>query len=469
MVHSKVSMVAAAAILLVASARAQETNDPSTPRGHVRASELIGAEVEDSRGDSHGKLIELFLAPTHDAVLYAVVRCEADEDKDYLVPPEAIRIERDGDDDCVLRVEPDALRAMSSYRRDDFGDAQRIASREHANTSGTYEYRRASEVLGRMVVDSSGEELGSLDDLLIQNSTGSIPFAIVAMGGVLGIGENKHVVPPTAITETSRKNGKARLRIDSTKGMLAAAPTCDKNGCPDPSDAAFVTRMNEFYGIESGAQPVALLHTSDLVDCNVRMRNTTHDIGKVRDVTFAPADGRLAFVVVEIDDLDGVSDRTVALPWQLVRFDAPTGALMLDTSASRLGNDACVVANGVADLDSATTRDRLTSHFGSQHSATMTEGQSSIRGKDLLTRDVNDRTGADVGEVEDVAFDLGSGKLRYVAVLLDRGDRLVALQWNELRLARDAKSPLTMLVDEPTAALERRSARDSMHDGRKDG
>ncbi|HEY8555235.1 MAG TPA: PRC-barrel domain-containing protein [Burkholderiales bacterium] len=54
--------------------------------------------------------------------------------------------------------------------------------------------RRASELIGMTVVDSRGEEIGEIDDLVVSPEDGRI-FAVLAIGGVIGIGERLISVP----------------------------------------------------------------------------------------------------------------------------------------------------------------------------------------------------------------------------------------------------------------------------------
>ncbi|HEX6998172.1 MAG TPA: PRC-barrel domain-containing protein [Gammaproteobacteria bacterium] len=55
-------------------------------------------------------------------------------------------------------------------------------------------HRRASELIGMTVVDSRGEEIGEIDDLVVSPADGRV-FAVLAVGGVVGIGERLISVP----------------------------------------------------------------------------------------------------------------------------------------------------------------------------------------------------------------------------------------------------------------------------------
>ncbi|GIK48536.1 MAG: PRC-barrel domain-containing protein [Hyphomonadaceae bacterium] len=54
---------------------------------------------------------------------------------------------------------------------------------------------RAKKVLGTAVKDTSGEKIGSVEDLVLDKQSNSILFAVVSFGGVLGMGEKYHPLP----------------------------------------------------------------------------------------------------------------------------------------------------------------------------------------------------------------------------------------------------------------------------------
>jgi hypothetical protein len=65
-------------------------------------------------------------------------------------------------------------------------------------TTTTSHWVAAREALGARVVDLAGEKLGTLEDLAI-DPRGQVTFAIVAFGGLLGLGEKLFVVPWTLL------------------------------------------------------------------------------------------------------------------------------------------------------------------------------------------------------------------------------------------------------------------------------
>lgn len=80
----------------------------------------------------------------------------------------------------------------------------------------------ADDARGRTVVDRNGDEVGEVDDLLIDPDERRVRFLQVASGGFLGLGENKRLVPVDAVTAMDDT-----IQIDKDRSHVAEAPVYD--------------------------------------------------------------------------------------------------------------------------------------------------------------------------------------------------------------------------------------------------
>lgn len=87
---------------------------------------------------------------------------------------------------------------------------------------------RASDLLGERVYNPRGEDVGQVDDVLI-NRNGRVEALVIEMGGFLGIGERRVAIPPQAI------------RLDPHE-MTATTGTIPSAGLPADTPAAYGTR-----------------------------------------------------------------------------------------------------------------------------------------------------------------------------------------------------------------------------------
>jgi sporulation protein YlmC with PRC-barrel domain len=83
----------------------------------------------------------------------------------------------------------------------------------------------ARNVLGMRVRNEQGRDVGEIDNLLIDTQTGQISYVVVAVGGFMGVGEKKVVVPWSDLTIAS--DGKRAIAtLSQTK--LDGAPRWDR-------------------------------------------------------------------------------------------------------------------------------------------------------------------------------------------------------------------------------------------------
>lgn len=89
--------------------------------------------------------------------------------------------------------------------------------------------QEASEILGMTVKDPAGEDVGTLDDLLVDPEAGEITHAIVSVGGVMGVGGRKVSV---AWDELKLNPARREFTIQQTKEQLKQAPGYEKTERP---------------------------------------------------------------------------------------------------------------------------------------------------------------------------------------------------------------------------------------------
>lgn len=79
----------------------------------------------------------------------------------------------------------------------------------------------AANMIGKDVVNQEGEDVGSIDNMLITD-TDNVQYAILSVGGFLGLGE-KLVAVPTNNLQLNKDKGNVILK-DVTKEDLKSAP-----------------------------------------------------------------------------------------------------------------------------------------------------------------------------------------------------------------------------------------------------
>ena len=105
----------------------------------------------------------------------------------------------------------------------------------------------ATSLNGTKVVNSAGENLGHIEDMMIDLNNGRILYAVLSFGGVMGIGDKLFAVPFGAFTINQHDEN---FILDVDQEHLENAPGFDKNDWPLSSDMEFRNRVYEYYSIE---------------------------------------------------------------------------------------------------------------------------------------------------------------------------------------------------------------------------
>lgn len=106
--------------------------------------------------------------------------------------------------------------------------------------SGKRVAAEGADINGRTVRDADGEEVGTVDDLLIDPDEDVVRFLVVASGGVLGIGKETSFIPVEAVRHVDDE-----IHIDLNRGALAGAPGYDPLLVPDRT---YYDELYRYYG-----------------------------------------------------------------------------------------------------------------------------------------------------------------------------------------------------------------------------
>jgi sporulation protein YlmC with PRC-barrel domain len=103
----------------------------------------------------------------------------------------------------------------------------------------------ASALPGDPVRNTAGEELGAIEEIMLDPESGRIAYAVLSFGGFLGIGEKLFAVPWSALT-IDRDEHTYLLDIDQK--VLDNAPGFEADNWPDRADPIFATEVHKSDG-----------------------------------------------------------------------------------------------------------------------------------------------------------------------------------------------------------------------------
>jgi sporulation protein YlmC with PRC-barrel domain len=95
---------------------------------------------------------------------------------------------------------------------------------------GVSDAHKASSIVGMKIKNHAGETLGDIQDLVVDMQSGRISYAVLGVGGFLGVGEKYIAVPPSAFAIGADEK---TLVLNADKAKIQAAPGFVKNNWPD--------------------------------------------------------------------------------------------------------------------------------------------------------------------------------------------------------------------------------------------
>lgn len=104
----------------------------------------------------------------------------------------------------------------------------------------------ASTLASDKVANLDGEELGKVEDLMINLQSGRVEYAVLSFGGGFMHGSKLFAIPwqSFAVDQVDKK-----LILSVPRERLESAQGFDKDHWPDMADPSFTARTHEHYGV----------------------------------------------------------------------------------------------------------------------------------------------------------------------------------------------------------------------------
>jgi sporulation protein YlmC with PRC-barrel domain len=119
-----------------------------------------------------------------------------------------------------------------------------VGDRDYSEGPGP-EIMAASTLEGNSVVNGQGVDLGTIKEIMIDVPNGSVAYAVLSFGGLLGLGDKLYAIPWAALT-LDTDNKCFILDIDAER--LEAAPGFDKDHWPAMADRRWANEVHTYYG-----------------------------------------------------------------------------------------------------------------------------------------------------------------------------------------------------------------------------
>jgi len=246
---------ASSASQTTASPRASEQQSASAQKQNLRemrASQLIGRHVTNPQGQNLGEISDLIVNMNNGDVRYAILEFDKgmfSGERLFAVPTSELKFSQDND------------KVVYNMRREQLENAG-IERNQWPNAAHDNEYlsgldrtygivqpsndRRAysaSELLGKDVNGTNGNDIGEVRDLVIDMNGQRVHYAVLAFDPSWTAPEKLYAFPLSAFTFT---DGKDELALDVDKSKLQSMRSFDHNLWSAYSTPVFVTDMDRY-------------------------------------------------------------------------------------------------------------------------------------------------------------------------------------------------------------------------------
>lgn len=298
-------------------AAASATSDSRSVADHtgsaLKASDIVGLKILNNEGQTVGSVEDLAIDLQAGRIVQFIVSTGgflSMGERHSAVPPSRVQFRETGKP-LHFDITREKLKSAPAFEMSDWKDfyqsdrvqeSYRYFGEETAfdrtvandnlpavatSANGLGHVQRATKLMGLNVENLREENIGTVDNLIVDLSTGRVVAVIVSTGGFLGMGDTLSVIPPTALRFTSEHD---RLRLDTTKEGLRDAPRFKSGEWPDFTQRDYTAGVYRAY-----KQDAYLDRDADNAARNTRDRtgrtltaadqgNSTSDVALTRDI-----------------------------------------------------------------------------------------------------------------------------------------------------------------------------------------
>jgi len=187
---------------------------------------------------------------------------------------------------------------------------------------------RTADIVGLYVKNNKHEDIGKIDDLVIDMKNGEVRYAAVAYGGVAGIGSKLFAVPWQKMTFMLGEPNKANSRhfmLDVSKEQFENSPGFDSSHWPNVADPNWGASVDKHYNFERNAttantenrqQTVAyetVFRASKIKGMEVRNDKNEH-LGDINDMVIDVAKGHVKYLALSYGSWFTGGNKLFAVP-----------------------------------------------------------------------------------------------------------------------------------------------------------
>jgi sporulation protein YlmC with PRC-barrel domain len=130
-------------------------------------------------------------------------------------------------------------------------DAMNDVTHDPLDLDSDYDYDEhvsvlsAGTLIGTPVTNLDGEDLGHIEEIMLDLATGNVAYVVVSFGGLLGVGNKLFAIPWQSL-HIDQDEETAVMDVD--RATLENAPGFDRNNWPQTVEPSWLGEVYTYYG-----------------------------------------------------------------------------------------------------------------------------------------------------------------------------------------------------------------------------
>jgi sporulation protein YlmC with PRC-barrel domain len=208
----------------------------------------------------------------------------------------------------------------------DTAAAQETARNEEQAKVAISHVHRTADIAGLAVRNKQGDNLGKIDDLVIDMKKGEVRYAALAHGGVAGVGSKLFAVPWQKLTfvmgEPNNRNSR-HFVFDVSKEQLENAEGFDSSNWPNVADPNWGAKVDKHFNVErkqevkegEGARVAfeTVFRASKIKGMDVR-NDANENLGSVDELVIDIGKGHVKYMALSFGSIFTGGNKLFAVP-----------------------------------------------------------------------------------------------------------------------------------------------------------
>jgi sporulation protein YlmC with PRC-barrel domain len=229
----------------------------------------------------------------------------------------------------------------------------------------------------------------------------------------------------------------------SVFGMVLAAPSfaAGESGASGPGST---TKSQASNKATKGAHDV---RASKLIDTEVKNAQG-ENLGEIKDLVIDLGDRRVHYAVLTFGGVAGIGDKLFAYPISAFKPSSEGDKLVLNVSKDRLKEAPGFDKDKWPDWTDNRYRGEVDKYFKAKSARS---GERMVRASQLIGKNVDDRKGANAGEIEDIIVTTIDGSIPYLVLDFDKSwspdDKLLPLPLTAFNFPADRTKKVVLNME----------------------